>query len=649
MKLAVRSILEKIFLLALALAFLPSVHAQALNTSPEQDEIFLQLRAASRKDNARQAEEMSARLGDYPIPSYVDYYRLKARLRTASAEEIRAYLAKYEGHAIADRLRNDWLLELGLRRDWDAFDREYPQFALNDDTQVKCYALLSKAAKEQKVAVQARELLIAPKNYGEGCMALIAALAKNEQFDADDLWAQTRQAAENGVIGIAKRTGGLAGASEKDIARAIELPALVVARGPGKGRTRHETYLIALGRMARTSHAAAAHALTGASSKLSASERAQGWAQIALQASLALSPSANDYWKKAAGAPLSHDGHQWKVRAALRAADWEAVGSAIDAMPSTLKNDPAWVYWKGRSLLAAGQKEKARTLFASISDQTHFYGQLALEETGHRIAVPERPEPSSEAEIKLMAAKGGFQRAAKFFALGMRFEGTREWNWELRGMNDRQLLAAAEYARRIELLDRMVNTSDRTKRELDFHQRYPSPFRDQMLEATRSIELDMAWAYGLVRQESRFVLDARSHVGASGLMQLMPATAKFVARKIGLSGFDQSQVNDIKTNIVLGTNYLKMVLNELDGSQALATAAYNAGPSRPRSWRSSLQHAVEGAIFAETIPFSETRGYVKSVMSNATYYAALFENRSQSLKERLGSVAPKGYLQSLLP
>jgi soluble lytic murein transglycosylase len=133
------------------------------------------------------------------------------------------------------------------------------------------------------------------------------------------------------------------------------------------------------------------------------------------------------------------------------------------------------------------------------------------------------------------------------------------------------------------------------------------------------------------------------------LMQLMPATANWVARKIGMGDFKHANVNDTDTNIQLGTNYLNMVLKDLDGSQAMATAAYNAGPGRPRAWRSTLPRSVEGAIFTETIPFTETRGYVKNVLSNATYYAALFENRPQSLKARLGTVAPKGYTATELP
>jgi soluble lytic murein transglycosylase len=216
-------------------------------------------------------------------------------------------------------------------------------------------------------------------------------------------------------------------------------------------------------------------------------------------------------------------------------------------------------------------------------------------------------------------------------------------------MTDRQLLAAAEFARSRGLLDRMINTSDRTQAEYDFTQRFPSPFREAMVQYSAPLGLDENWIYGLIRQESRFIMDARSSVGASGLMQLMPATARYVARKMNVSNFTPARVNELEMNLQLGTGYLKMVLDDLDGSPVLATAAYNAGPGRPRAWRASLTGPVEGAIFAETIPFNETRDYVKKVMSNSVYYAALSENRAQSLKARLGVIAPKAAGTTELP
>jgi soluble lytic murein transglycosylase len=170
--------------------------------------------------------------------------------------------------------------------------------------------------------------------------------------------------------------------------------------------------------------------------------------------------------------------------------------------------------------------------------------------------------------------------------------------------------------------------------------RYLAPFRERVEPYARELQLDQAWIYGLMRQESRFVMNARSSAGASGLMQLMPGTAKYVAKRIGLKDFHPSLVNDLDTNVVLGTNYLRMVLEDLDNHPVLASAAYNAGPGRARKWRD--WKPLEGAIYAETIPFNETRDYVKKVMSNAVYYAALFNGKPPSLKEWLGVVSPRG-------
>ncbi len=294
-------------------------------------------------------------------------------------------------------------------------------------------------------------------------------------------------------------------------------------------------------------------------------------------------------------------------------------------------------------------RRRRKTTFARSRPQFSFYGKLAAEELGLPIVVPPRAPQATPEELGPMAGNAGFARALKFYELGLRLEGHREWNWQLRGMNDRELLAAAEFARSQAVLDRMISTSDRTRTEFDFTQRFPSPFRDAMVQYTAPLGLDENWVYGLIRQESRFIQDARSSVGASGLMQLMPATARYVARKMNVANYAPTRVNELHINLQLGTGYLKMVLDDLDGNPMLATAAYNAGPSRPRSWRSSLPRTVEGAVFAETIPFNETRDYVKKVMSNSVYYAALADSKAQSLKARLGTISPKSAGTTELP
>jgi soluble lytic murein transglycosylase len=623
-------------------AALPQAAADAAR---EQDALFLQLREAARQNDAGKAAELAARLPNYAIPSYVDYYRLKPRLKDAPNEEILDFLKRYEGSAIADRLRNDWLLELGRKRDWANFDRELPLFVKNDDYQVRCYALLSRAVKGQNVAAEARALLDNPPMYGEAGAALVAQLAQSGQFGKEDLLAQLRLAGEMHATGPSRRTALLLGASDTRAAQAVDFPALAMARGIGSTRAEHEIYLVAIGRMARTSLKLATVALNKNASRLSAEEKAIGWSNIALAASLVLAPEAYDDWQRAAGAPLSETQAEWKTRIALRRGDWKMVKSTIDAMPAAQRALPAWTYWLGRAYLAQGKKEDAQALFRRIADQNNFYGQLALEEIGQQITIPPNaasPTAPTASELAQMAANPGFRRALKFFALRLRFEGTREWNWTLRDFSDRQLLVAAEYARQNEILDRMVNTSERTRTEFDYTQRFPAPHNDILHPTAQGLGLDQAWVYGLIRQESRFISDAQSGVGAAGLMQVMPSTGKWVAEKIGMSDYGHGMLSDIRTNILLGTNYLNMVLNNAEGSQVLATAAYNAGPGRTRTWRGLLTAPMEGAIFVETIPFEETRNYVRNVMSNATNYAALFEKRPQSLKARLGTIMPRG-------
>ncbi len=617
-----------------------------------QDEIFLALRDAGLNNNVALAQELAERLPDYAIPSYVEYYRIRPRLQKIDEieTEARNYLKKYDGTAIADRFRNDWLLELGKAGKWDTFDEQYPQFYLDDDTQLKCYALMSRIEKGENVAERAREVLVEPKNYGAGCTNLIGMMAARGQFNEHDVSAQVRLTSEAGLHDVMSRIAfSVKWLSSVAMNKAVNKPLLVLAQGSVSNRGDYEAFLVALGRVGRNDPKQAANFLEKVASRLNARDLAQAWAQIAFVSSRGLDPHAIDYWKKAEGAELTNEGHAWRVRTALRNGDWAMVKASVEAMPPVQRQDTAWRYWYGRALKQTGHTDGAKKEFTDIAGDMGFYGQLAKEELGGEIDIPTSPSQPSQRDIARMGKNEGLQRSLKFYDLGLHFEAMREWNWQARTMDDKELLIAAEFARQNDVLDRMVSTSNRTKELLDFTQRFPSPHLSQMIDNTKPIGLEAAWVYGLIRQESRFIRNARSHVGASGLMQIMPGTARFVANKIGLSGFTQNQINNIDTNLLLGTRYLNMVLSDLDGSQVLATAAYNAGPSRSRAWRAFLTEPMEGAIFAETIPFSETRGYVKNVLSNATYYAALFDNKPQSLKQRLGIVTPNLSTATNLP
>jgi len=286
---------------------------------------------------------------------------------------------------------------------------------------------------------------------------------------------------------------------------------------------------------------------------------------------------------------------------------------------------------------------RARQALQAIADGGDFYAKLAREELGQPIAPPPTPMALTPEERAGARANPGLNRALLAIGLGLRSEGVREWNYWVRlhdpgGMGERQLYAAADLACEYEVWDRCINTSELTRSFADFAQRFPMPHRDEVLRQARAVGLDPAYVYGLIRQESRFVIGARSHAGASGMMQIMPATGRWTARRIGLAGFTPAMLGELDTNLLIGTHYLKLALDEFRGSLPLAAAAYNAGPGRPRAWRNGP--VLEGAIWVETIPFTETRDYVKKVLANTTDYAALISGQPQSLKARLGSVGP---------
>jgi soluble lytic murein transglycosylase len=385
--------------------------------------------------------------------------------------------------------------------------------------------------------------------------------------------------------------------------------------------------------------------------QLTQEERSWIWGVIGKRAAQKLSPDAPGFFAKGQAAEMHEDHLVWLARAALRTGNWSKVLEAIAAMPEVMRADPTWVYWKARALLKLDASEsnrtQARQLLAGIASVRGFYEQLALEELGQKITVPARPEPLTAEEKETARQNTGLARALHAIRIGLRLEGVREWNYHTNlhvrgGLDDRGLLAAADLACQNEVWDRCINTSDRTRGVMDFEQRFPLPFKAAVLARTAQIGLDPAYVYGLIRQESRFIMDARSGVGASGLMQVMPATAKWTAKKIGLSGFQPRDINDRDTNIAIGTGYLKLVLDNFGGSMPMAAAAYNAGPGRPQLWRGqSGAPVLEAAIWAENIPFHETRDYVKKVLSNTTNYAALISGQPQSLKARLGHVGPR--------
>ncbi len=622
------------------------------------DAALLDMREAHRRGNAQQLTALLPRVQGHVLEPLARYWEARARLETASPSELLEALSRMAGTYWEDRLRNDWLLVLGRQRDWPTFAEELPRFRMQDDRQVQCYALMLDAVAQRGPADALGRLTaerwLAQRDADEGCATAAQAFLDSGHLERKWVWQRARLAMETGRTRAVTQAVALIDADAVPIVQAIAsnparyLDEKITALRP---RTK-ELVTLAIIKLADSNPDAAAQELdrTRWRAQLTQEERSWLWGVIGKRAAQKLQDNALAYFANGQDHHMHADHLAWKARAGLRAGAWGHVLDAIAAMPEAQQKQAVWVYWRARAQLALKQPDgvaavaQARALYESIAAPDDFYGQLALEALGRPVNPPPAPAPLTEAEQQAARQNPGLQRALAAIALGLRGEGVREWNYTIAlhtpgGMDDRELLAAAALACERQIWDRCINSSDRTRAAQDFGQRYPLPYRDAVVQRARAIGLDPAYVYGLIRQESRFVTDARSHVGASGLMQVMPATARWTARKIGLTDFQPHRIAERDTNITIGTAYLKLALDDFEGSMPMAAAAYNAGPNRPRAWRNGP--VLAGEIWAENIPFEETRDYVKKVLANTTVYAALISGQPQSLRARLGTVGPR--------
>jgi peptidoglycan lytic transglycosylase len=626
---------------ALSFCAAASFAAPKAPSVPSADEAMLKAADAFRAGDPLRLQRAAAPLAGHVLAPYLEYWRLKLRLEEVPEAEVRAFLEQQAGSYLADRLRADWLKQLGKREEWLGFEQQQP-LLVQDDLEIRCYAWLARLARADDSAYEeAKAIWQEPRELPEACHALANKMAEAQRFSIDDVWRRVRLLFEASQLGAVRRAlAHLAGEKYDEwmLNQAATSPKKLLA-SPPKGlerRATREMVVFAVVRLSRDEPGAAAELLRGSlAERLPAEEVKYLWGRVGYDGARRLMPEANQWYRLAGDAAMNDEQLAWKVRAALRATDWQAVRDAVDRMSVTARQDPTWNYWYGRALGAQGNADGARAYYLRISGQPNFYGLLAAEELGYIPAVPEPFHVATEEEVAAAQAVPGLARALELYRLDLRSEATREWVFTIRTMDDVQLLAAAELARRAGVFDRAINTAERTAHRHNYKVRYLAPFKEVFSEHAQTMGLEEAWVLGLVRQESRFIVRARSSVGAQGLMQLMPATARWVAKRNGLRDFTPARVAEVPINVALGTGYLKLVLDDL-GHPVLASAAYNAGPGRARRWRDV--RPLEGAIYAETIPFNETRDYVKKVMANTMYYAQLIGGKLLPLKERLGQI-----------
>ncbi len=659
----------------------PLAKAKVLRASADNNvtpgEAIKQGRLAMQRNDTQRLAQLREPASPGALAPYIDYWQLRVGLIQSARSQVRdlgiednaaAFMAKHNGTVYADLLRRDLMLVFGRFGDWPKFEQANAQWILQDDKSALCYAQLLKFKKTSQLDSDSYQQLFNAGQFNEGCNTFsetLAALGSVQiaqapnaggpgQVNTNDWLARVASALFAGSPTAARASiTALPAWSDKIVDAAWSKPAAGMITARGNKDVLSLLYL----RWASVDFEAAAAALKS-ERQLSDYGLSLAWAQVAAIAARKADAQAHVFGQEAAKVrsgkdlrALPDEVGAWALRAVLRGRDWKSIQTLEAALSPEQRKDSTWVYWRAKAQKELGQpKEQWEKLFASIAPQLGFYGQLAAEELGQltSLVVPTeiaKLDPTTQAVVTSAHVK----RAREFYEIGLRFEGNREWNWAIRGLTDVQLNAVARWADQQKLFDRAISTAERTISQHDYGMRFITPFAEPLAVAAKNHGLDFGLVFGLIRQESRFITDVKSSVGAQGLMQLMPATARWVAKKMGVQSFEIEQLNRIETNLEFGSFYFKTVLDNLDGNAALAAAAYNAGPGRPKNWRSTLPVKVEGAIFAETIPFHETRDYVKKVLSNSAYYGFLLTGQPQSLKNRLGEIVPKTAIAADIP
>lgn len=624
--------------------------------------LMQQLYTAHKRRDQGTLTRLLPRVRGHVLEPYAAYWELTGRLDDASEREVQVFLHRWQGSYWEDRLRNDWLLQLAERADWEAFLQHEAQFRMQDDRTVRCYALRL-GAKEATAQARARRIYdnwLRSSNTDQACLQAAGDAYRKQLLTADEIWyraalamqGRRKTAAENAVRLVSP-------ASVTSVAAIYSKPKRFIQRA--KAKTNRYLVTLALIRLAQRNHDAVVSHLHGQwGARLGNRQAAWVWAEVGRNAALNGERNAVRYFVRAHNKYLSQQQLAWKARAAMVAGLDKHAAVVIDAfnhMGDDQRAQPRWQYWLARALTAQGKIADAQALFHSTAQRypLDYYGMLAAEHVGLQApALPAENATISDADRAWVSSTSGLHRALVAMQNGIRHWGAREWNYHIRlfqpdGASPGQAVAAAELACAHQVWDRCIRSASHALPERSYRQYlYPHAHLSLVTSHSRQHGLPAFFAMGLIRQESLFVTDAHSHAGAGGLMQIMPATARWTAKQIGLEGFNSRDRNEPNTNVLLGTYYFNQVYQDLDQSLPLTLAGYNAGPNRARRWRE--RGISDATIWNETIPFDETRDYVQKVLANMVVYSqslpstregASNANVSRKQREQTDPAAPK--------
>ncbi|MEK1906810.1 MAG: transglycosylase SLT domain-containing protein [Pseudomonas sp.] len=619
-----RSLFSLFSCLLLCTATFPSVQAASL---AQQRQMYDEAKRALAKGDKGPYQLYAKALRDYPLEPYLAYDELTARLKWASNEEIEAFLTEHGDLPQAGWMKLRWLRWLSERGEWQTFANHYDP-KLNF-TELDClfgqYQL--KHGMQAEGNATAEKLWLVGKSQPDACDVLFDLWRANGQLTEERRWQRAKLAAEARNYGLAthlvKTLPSLAtqGKLLLDVAQNPQLLSQTNRFTPAD-QAMSDVVSLGLRRLARQDPEKAIKLLDIYASKMAFSKEEK--VAIAREIGLTL---ARKFDIRALQIMTQYDPElrdntvsEWRARLLLRHGRWDEAYQLTNRLPADLASTTRWRYWQARSLqLAQPQNPQAQVLYQPLAKERDFYGFLAADRIEAPYSLNNKPLALDPKVIQKVSNTAGIRRALEFHDRGQIVDGRREWYHVSRLFSRDELVAQAKLAYDKQWYFPAIRTISQAKYWDDLDIRFPMAYRNNLTSQAKARGLHSSWVFAITRQESAFMADARSPVGAMGLMQLMPATAKETARKFGIPLANPQQALVPEKNIQLGAAYLSQVHGQFNGNRVLASAAYNAGPGRVRQWLKGADHLAFD-VWVENIPFDETRQYVQNVLSYSVIY-----------------------------
>lgn len=633
---------HKVLLSILALATAAAA-AQPPTQRPAHRQEFLAAALALAADRDADYARRRKQLDAYVLAPYLDYAALRRDLRTLDHARAREFLAREKSTQLGAQFRREFLGELARRQDWRGFLAFDDAEAVTDATS-RCLRLQARIALGDGDAIRADMLALWPTgdSLPDACDDAIAYARGRGWIGSEQIWQRLRLAADGGNAGLASHLARQLPASERSegerLAKALGDPerTLIDAKSWSDTATTRHAVAVALKRRARQSieHAIAHWQALSARFDFADAERAAILHQLALYAAVDYRGDAGDWFARVPAPARDEQLADWQLRAALAKQDWPAVQAVAEGLPAPLSSTARPAYWRARAHEQLGRAEQARAGFRDLAVEANFHGFLAADRVGAPYSICPRELPEDPARLAALKRNTDIARALELHAVGWRTEATRAWDHARLSLDEDDRLQMLHLAVAQDWHDRAVFSLSTGDAMRFYALRFPVAERATIEREAQANGIDPAWVYALIRAESAWQPDARSHANAYGLMQLLPGTGQRMARELGIAWRGTGMLLEPQVNIRLGTRYLAQQAERFDGSPWLASAAYNAGPAPVERWLGERAR-LPADVFIETIPYKETREYVARVLAFSVIYDWRLHGKARPLSSRL--------------